>query len=134
MAFNYDGFSQFKPDAGNIATSDGNAQQVTFIATVAAAVAYSAISWTVTESDDGITYVPVADLTSVITSKPADLTKMAKAFHCSYVGKRLYAQAVMTGGASPSYAVLYGMLQSQPVFAEGIRGVEDGNWTTNPPS
>lgn len=99
---------------------------LTFIANVATAVAYSAVSWVVQESNDGTTYTAV-DADSLYFPKPADLTTTSKAFHIGYTGKARYVKAAFNSGASGPTGQLTAELSmplDAPVFASAITGIE----------
>jgi hypothetical protein len=123
-SFDYDMFSSLKPDGGNVATADGTFRSCLFVATLAVAVAQSAVSWTIEESEDGGTTWVAADPNSVIFRKPLDQTLTADAFHVGYIGKVGMARATLTGGASPAYTVIYGNPATGPVYGDSIVGID----------
>jgi hypothetical protein len=123
MSFDYDGFSKIKPATGNVAQSDGTYRAVTFIATLAAPIAYSASSWTMEEKGTAAEAWVAAPSNTIVTLKPA--SGSSSVFHCSYIGKKSFARATFVGGAA-TYTTVYSMPTDAPVFAETIAGVEDG--------
>jgi hypothetical protein len=124
MSFDYDGFSNMKPDGGNVATMDGSFRGATFIATLAAAIAHSAASWTVEQSDDNGTTWVAASADNVIFRKPKDQTITSDAFHVSYVGKSPMARATLVGGTAPVYTVVYNMPATGPVYGDSLTGID----------
>lgn len=124
MSFDYDLYSDTLADGGAVATSDGSYRSVVFVATFAAAVAHSAISWLVEESADNGTTWTTADPSVVIDRKPANAALTRKAFHVGYVGKQTKARATITGGTSPTYTVIYSNPTTGPTYGDGLVGID----------
>jgi hypothetical protein len=100
---------------------------LTFIAVLANAVGYGAVSWAMECSSDGVTWFPVAaDDILVRAPKPAKaangdpIIPTSTVFHCGYVGKRRMVRAACTavGGGDGVIVGLLGHLRDEPCFYE----------------
>lgn len=92
------------------------AHSLTFFAIISAAVNYSAVSWTVQESDDNGSTSNVVDSEKIIDPRPS--TGSSRAFHVGVVSKKRYVRAAFTSGGSETGQItpILGHLQSQPTF------------------
>lgn len=95
------------------------AHALTFIANVSAAVNYSAVSWTLQESDDNGTTSNVIDAEKVVDPRPS--TGTSKVFHVGVLSKKRYVRAAFTTGGAETGQImaLLDHIQSMPVYTAG---------------
>ncbi len=100
------------------AIDTSNFGSCTFIGNVANAIAYSAVSWAMTECDtSGGVFTAVA-ASDIVVPLPKVLTDTSKVFHAGYIGKKKFVKAAITatGGGTGQVTALLGTPNSGPVF------------------